>query len=52
MNKKNDKVYLKIDTRNVDRFATFVKLLYFFLILIIVVLIIGTLFFVVNNFLS
>ncbi|MGN1351583.1 MAG: hypothetical protein ACI4VE_02195 [Clostridia bacterium] len=44
MNKKNDKVYLKIDTRNVDRFATFVKLLYFFLILIIVVLIIGTLF--------
>ena len=44
MNKKNDKVYLKIDTRNVDRFATFFKLLYFFLILIIVVLIIGTLF--------
>ena len=44
MNKKNDKVYLKIDTRNVDRFATFVKLLYFFLILIIVILIIGTLF--------
>ena len=37
-------IYLKIDTRNVDRFATFVKLLYFFLILIIVVLIIGTLF--------